>query len=150
MTRNSSTGRLIDSIFRCLPFGDVMSSNSPPSFSTIRLLVSSLRLARDPGAIRTENLGFGSSGLRIKIGVAELTQGSLDERLPVRAKSFLRGWWSRPDTCQDYFFSVSQQDIDRLEASIREQTNPLHHREPIPDVILIVRRIAEEAIIVAQ
>jgi hypothetical protein len=111
---------------------------------------SSLRLARDPGAIRTEHLGFGSSGLRIKIGVAELAQGSLDERLPVRAKSLLRGWWSRPDTCQDYFFSVSQQDIDRLEASIREQTNPLHHREPIPDVILIVRRIAEEAIIVAH
>ena len=60
------------------------------------------------------------------------------------------GWWSRLDTCQDYFFSVSQQDIDRLKASIREQTDPLHDREPIPDVILIVRRIAEEAIIVAQ
>ena len=27
-----------------------------------------------------------------------------------------------------YFFSVSQQDIDRLKAGIREQTNPLHHR----------------------
>lgn len=59
------------------------------------------------------------------------------------------GWWSRLDTCQDYFFSVSQQDIDRLKASIREQTNPLHRRQPVPDAILIVR-IAEEAIIVAQ
>jgi len=59
------------------------------------------------------------------------------------------GWWSRLDTCQDCFFSVSQQDIDRLKASIREQTYPLHHGQPVPDAILIVG-IAEEAIIVAQ
>ena len=60
------------------------------------------------------------------------------------------GWWSRLDTCHDYFFSVSQQDIDRLKASIGEQTNPLHYRQPVADAILIVRRIAQEAIIVAQ
>jgi hypothetical protein len=42
------------------------------------------------------------------------------------------GWRSRLDTCQDYFFTVSQQDIDRIEASIREQTNPLHHDRPRP------------------
>jgi len=70
--------------------------------------------------------------------------------MPRAGETIPAGWWSRLDTCQDYFFSVSQQDIDRLKASIREQTDPLHDREPIPDVILIVRRIAEEAIIVAQ
>jgi hypothetical protein len=59
------------------------------------------------------------------------------------------GCWSRLGTCQNYFFSVSQQDIDRLKASILEQANPLHHGQPVPDAILIVRRIAEEAIIVA-
>jgi hypothetical protein len=38
------------------------------------------------------------------------------------------------DTCQNYFFNVSQQDIDRRKAGIREQTNPLHHRQPVSDV----------------
>jgi hypothetical protein len=42
------------------------------------------------------------------------------------------------DTCQDYFFSVSQQDIDRLKAGIREQTSPLHHRRPVTDVTSLV------------
>ena len=74
----------------------------------------------------------------------------LDERLLVRDEIAGAGWWSRPGTCQDYFFSVSQQDIARLKASIREQTNPLHRRQPVPDAILIVRRITEEAVIVAQ
>src|SRR5215471_2529785 len=37
--------------------------------------------------------------------------------------------WSGLDTCQDYFFSVSQQDIDGLKASIREKVNPPHHRQ---------------------
>ena len=60
------------------------------------------------------------------------------------------GWWSRLGTGQDYLFSVSQQDIDRLKASILEQANPLHHGQPVPDAIMIVRRIAEEAIIVAN
>jgi hypothetical protein len=55
----------------------------------------------------------------------------------------------RLNTGQDYFFSVSQQDIDRFKASIRKQTTPLHRRQPIPDAISIVR-IAEEAIIIAQ
>ncbi len=68
---------------------------------------------------------------------------------PDKGKVVRAGWWSRLDACQDYFFSVSQQDIDRLKASIREQTNPPHYRQPVPDAILIVR-IAEETIIVAQ
>src|SRR5438477_9498078 len=67
-----------------------------------------------------------------------------------RSKSFVRGRWSRLDACQDYFFTVSQQDIDRPKASIREQTDPPHCRQPVPDTILIVRRVAEEAIIVPQ
>ena len=91
--------------------------------------------------------GFGSSGLRIKIGVAR-TRPRVT-RCPREGDIARAGWWSRLDTCQDYFFSVSQQYIDRLKASIREQTNPLHRRQPVPDAILIVRRIAEEAIIVA-
>ena len=60
------------------------------------------------------------------------------------------GWRSRLDTCQDYFFSVSQQNIDKLKAGIREQTNPLHHRQLVPDAILTAVGIAEEAVIVGQ
>jgi len=45
-------------------------------------------------------------------------------------------------------FGVSPQDIGRPKAGIRDQTNPARHRQPVPDVILIVWRIAEEAIIV--
>ena len=46
------------------------SRNSRLRLFTENTQFSSLRLARDPGAIRTEHLGFGSSRLRIKIGVA--------------------------------------------------------------------------------
>ena len=31
-----------------------------------------------------------------------------------------------------------------------DETNPLHHGQPVPDVTLIVRRLAEEAIIVSH
>src|SRR5262252_3733430 len=56
---------------------------------------------------------------------------------------------SRLGTCQDHFFSVSQQDIDGLKASILEQANPPHHGQPVANAILVVRWVAEEAIIIA-
>lgn len=64
-------------------------------------------------------------------------------------KSFARAGCSSLDACQDCFFRVSRQDIDGRKASIGEQTDPLHHRQPVPDVILILWGIAEEAVIVA-
>ena len=79
--------------------------------------------------------GFGSSGLRIISALPELAKGSTRRTSPRAGEIARAGWWSRLDTGQDHFFSVSQQDIDRLKASIREQTNPLHRRQPVPDAI---------------
>ena len=64
-------------------------------------------------------------------------------------KLLVRSCCSRLDACQDCFFSVSQQDIDRPKARIREQANPLHRRQSVSDAIVIFRRSAEEAVIVA-
>ena len=72
---------------------------------------------------RTAALG-GGRGLRVP-GLAVI--GNAPTVFPRVGEIACAGWWSRLDTRQDCFFSVSQEDIDGLETSILEQTNPLHH-----------------------
>ena len=108
------------------------------------------RRSRSRQALEIDNVGVRPEWQRRGVG-RQLMDHALEHARDRGIRTVtLTTWTFNKDAQAAFLKAVFGAFVNGLKPATREQTNSLHHRQLVPDSILTVRRIGEEATIVVR